>query len=179
MSTWRRADTASLNCPDFTPLARGGGGRLLRVALIAIGITLAVLFAGMRIYEAATTPPPEVLLYTRISSTPEVNFGEGTFDVKVFVRNDAEYTAKEVQVFVSGRSMPDLMCEWTDPPDAYEEGPGQSISGWIGDLEPGQVGSVIFYFQPKKPDQVKLIARVAAANVEGPERIVIAGEVLP
>ena len=170
----------SLNCPDFTALVRGGSGRrVLRTAVLAIALTLAALFAGLRMYEATTTPAPEVLLHTVINTTPQLNLGEGTFDVKAFVRNDSEYTANEVQVFIAGPSMPDLVCEWTDPPEAYAEGPGRSISGWIGDLEPGQIGSVVFYFQPKEPTQIKLIAQVTSANVAGPQRLVIAGEVLP
>lgn len=170
----------SLNCPDFSALGRGRAlKRVLRTTLIAIVFTLAVLLAGIRVYEASTTPTPDVLLYTIINTTPQLNLGEGTFDVKTFVRNDSEYTAKEVQVFISGPSMPDLVCEWTDPPEAYAEGPGRSISGWIGDLEPGQVGSVFFYFQPREATQVKLMVRVISANVAGPRRIVVAGEVLP
>ncbi|MBN1458024.1 MAG: hypothetical protein JXA57_00715 [Armatimonadetes bacterium] len=170
----------SLNCADFTALGRGRSlKRVLRTASIAIVVTLAALFGGIRIYEAATTAPPEVLLHTIINTTSQLNLGEGTFDVKAFVRNDSEHTAKDVQVFISGPSMPDLVCEWTDPPEAYAEGPGRSISGWIGDLDPGQVGSVFFYFQAKEATQIKLTAQVTSANVAGPQRIVLAGEVLP
>jgi hypothetical protein len=170
----------SLNCPDFASIVHASSGvRLLRTAALAIIITLAVLFAVIRIYQSATTPAAEALLHATISATSQLNFGEGTFDVRVFVRNDAEHPAREVQVFISGPGMIDLTCEWTDPPEAYAEGPGNSVCGWLGDLAPGEIGSVVFYFRPREPCQIKLTVQVTGANVEGPRRIVVAGEVLP
>jgi hypothetical protein len=172
----------SLNCSDFTRVAGAVGRpslRVLRTGVIAAIVVLAALFAIIGGYQSATSTGPSVLLRTTVSSTSELNFGEGTFDVRVFVRNEADYLARDVQVFVSGPSIVDLSCEWTDPPEAYDEGPGRSVCGWIGNLEPGQIGSVVFHFRPRQPCQIKLTAQVTAANLEGPKRIVIAGEVLP
>lgn len=172
----------SLNCSDFTRLAGPAGRtglRVLRTAIVAGVLVLGALFAIVRGYQSATSLEPTVLLRTTVSSTSQINFGEGTFDVKAFVRNEADHRAREVQVFISGPGLVDLNCEQTDPPEAYAQGPGRSVCGWIGDLEPGDIGSVVFHFRPREPCQIKLTAQVTAANLEGPERIVIAGEVLP
>ncbi|HUU54209.1 MAG TPA: hypothetical protein VMY87_04750 [Armatimonadota bacterium] len=175
--------TESLNCPDFTsllsgPPARARGWRILRTALLATVLAALGLFGVVRAYEAATRPAPPVLLRASVSTSSDATRNTG-LDVKVLVRNEADYPAENVQVFIGGPGMRRIVCEWTEPPDALVEASRTSTCGWVGYLEPGEIGSVQFHFTATEPCQVKLVAHIAAANLEGPERITIEGEILP
>ncbi len=176
--------TESLNCPDFTSLltvsraARAGGWRVLRTASIAAVLVALGMVGAVRLYEAATSPPAPVLLRATASVSADAAREEG-MDVKVLVRNEADRPAREVQVFVGGPGMPKLICEWTDPPEALVEATRTSVCGWVGNLEPGEIGWVQFHFTAEEPCDVKLVAQVTAANLEGPQKLTISGEILP
>lgn len=173
----------SLNCPDFTSIlvgapARARGWRILRTALIAIVLSGLGFFGIVRAYETLTKPPPPVLLRASVSIPPEATCSTG-FDVRILVLNEADCPAEDVQVLISGPAMRNIVCDWIEPPEAFGEVSRTSASGWVGYLEPGDIGSVQFHFTAEQACQVKLVAQVVAANLEGPHRVPIEGEILP
>ena len=175
--------TEALNCPDFTSLlvgapARARGWRILRTAVIAAVLAGLGFLGAVRAYEAAIRPPPPVLLRASVSVPTEATRSTG-FDLKIFVRNEADYPAQDVQVFISGPAMRNIVCEWIEPPEAFVEATPTSACGWVGYLEPGAIGWVQFHFTAEEACQVKLVAQVVAANLEGPHRVPIEGEILP
>ena len=175
--------TESLNCPDFTsllvgPPARARVWRILRTAVIAAVLAWLGFLGAVRAYEVVTSPPPPVLLRASVSVPTEATRSTG-FDVKIFVRNEADYPAQDVQVFISGPAMRNIVCEWIEPPEAFVEATKISACGWVGYLEPGAIGWVQFHFTAEEACQVKLVAQVTAANLEGPHRVPIEGEILP
>ena len=173
----------SLNCPDFTSIlttsaVRSHLWRLLRTAAIAVVLSLVVLLGAVRVYESVTRPPPPVYLRAKVSA-PAETFRESGFDVKVLVLNEADCAAEDVQVFISGPTMPKLICQSVEPSDAFVEWTERTVCGWIGRLEPGEIGSVDFHFAAEEACEVELVAQVVAANLEGPEKIAIEGAILP
>jgi len=175
--------TESLNCADFTSIlvgapARARGWRILRTAVIAAVLAGIGFLGAVRAYEVVTRPPPPVLLRASVSVPAEATRTTG-FDVKILILNEADYPAEEVQVFISGPSLRNIVCEWIDPPEAFVEATPTSACGWVGYLEPGAIGSVLFHFSAEEACQVKLVAQVVAANLEGPHRVPIEGEILP
>jgi hypothetical protein len=175
--------TESVNCPDFDSLLSRGRHRVspwrvLRTALVSLVLVGGAMYAVVRGYEAAVNPAPPVLLEAAVSVPSEATRDSG-FDVKILVRNAADYPANDVQVFLSGPSLPKLTCTSTDPPDAFIEATPRSTAAWIGRIEPGGIGAVQFHFTSEEPFQVKLVAQVVAANLEGPQKVTVAGEILP
>ncbi len=173
----------SLNCPDFTSILTGSPirshlWRLLRTAAIAVVLSLGVFLGGVRVYEAMTRPPPPVYLRAKVSAPGEC-FRESGFDVKVLVLNEADFPAEDVQVFISGPTMPKLIWQSVEPSEAFVEWTERTACAWVGRLEPGEIGSVDFHFLPEEAGTVKLVAQIVAANLEGPERIAIEGQILP
>jgi hypothetical protein len=108
-----------------------------------------------------------------------VSFQDSGFDVTVLVRNEAEHPAREVEVHISGRSMSYLSCQYTEPPEAFLEGTPRMVRALLGDLEPGQIGSVLFHFLASRTGELDLAAYVTAANVQGTEKVPVEGEVVP
>ena len=172
-----------LNCVDFSSLFTTAAARsrvlsVLRTALIALVGGLIAMFGVIRIYQIATEVPPPVLLRATVSA-PDECIRDAGLDIKVLVLNNADHPAEDVQVLISGLSMPHLTCQSVDPPEAFAEATRKSVSAWIGRLEPGDIGSVAFHFLPSKEGKVDLVAQVIAANMEGPQKIAIKGNVLP
>lgn len=173
----------SLNCSDFssiadTPWGRARILRIARTAFFVLALAFGGIFGGARLYEAAITPPPPVLLDARVVAPEEV-FRDAGYSVKIFVRNYADVAAEDVQVLLSGPMMHKLVCEDMDPPEAFIDAGPRVVSAWIGRIEPGEIGQVTFYFTPKEATDVKLRAQITAANLECPEQITIAGNILP
>jgi len=177
------ADEA-LNCPDFTSTLVVGGAKrrwlvpVLRTGVIAALAGIAAFLGVVHLYRAFTRPPPPVLLRAS-ASAPAVSFLEAGFDVKVLVLNEAEHAARDVQIFIRGPTVAHLVCQSVDPPEAFVEASPQMVCGWLGDLPSGHIGSVSFRFMADEPGELKLVAQVTAANVPGPQRVPIEGEVVP
>jgi hypothetical protein len=175
---------AVLNCLDFSSTlliseeVQRSLWPVVRTAMIAIALTLGGMFGMIRLYGALMQPPPPVLLRTSVS-TPSVTFQESGFDVKVLVLNEADRPARDVTVFIRGRSMAYLTCQSLEPPDAFVEESPQLTCALIGDLQPGEIGSVGFHFLASQPGELDLVAQVTAANVVGPQKMPIEGEVVP
>jgi len=146
--------------------------------VLSTAVALLVIFVFIHLYSRPTRPLPPVLLRASVSS-PGVSFREYGFDVKVLVRNEAAHTARDVQVTILGRSMPHLTCQYLRPPEAYLEGPAKSVCALVGDLEPGEIGSVLFHFVAAGTGELDLTAHVTAANFEGVQKLPIEGEVVP
>jgi hypothetical protein len=172
-----------LNCRDFTTLLtpsppRERLFRLLRTAAIAVVASLVVMLGAVRLYRLVTQVPPPVLLDAAVS-VPEECYQESGLDITLLVKNKADHAAKDVQVVISGQTMPRLTCQYVEPPEAFAEATSKSTSAWLGEIAPGDIASVSFHFQPQKAGKVDLLARVVAENMEGPTRIHIDTEVLP
>ena len=151
---------------------------LLRTGAVTTVVGLLAVFAFICLYSRPTRPLPPVLLKASVSS-PGVCFRESGFDVKVLVRNQADHTARDVEVSIYGRSMSHLTCQYVDPPEAYFEGPARAACALVGDLEPGDIGSVLFHFAAARAGELDLTAHVTAANLEGVQKLPIEGEVVP
>ncbi len=174
---------ATLNCPEFDstlvisrlphrfPLA------LLRTAALCAAALLLML-AAIYLYTRPPRPLPPVFLKTSVA-VPGITFRESGFDVTVLVRNQAEHTARDVQVTIHGPSLPHLTCQYIDPPEAYLEGAPKSVCALVGDLEPGEIGSVLFHFLASRPGEFDLTAHVTATNFEAVQTVPIEGEVVP
>jgi len=175
--------TESINCADFDSMLSGDRPgialrRVIRTALIALILVGGGMFAVIRGYEASVSPALPSLLEVVVSVPTEATMDSGLV-VRVLVRNQADYPANDVRVLLSGPSLPKLVCTGTDPPEAFEESTPRSTSAWIGSLEPGDIGAVRFHFTSDEPCQVKLVAQVVAANLEGPRKVTVGGEILP
>ncbi len=172
----------ALNCQDFASTLAGRGRRfalrITRTAVIAAVVTAIALFGFVSLYRKATEEAPPVLLRAAVSA-PEECEREAGFNVKVLVQNTADQPAEEVQVVISGLSMPRLTCQYMEPPEAFAEATEKATTAWIGRIEPGDIASVEFSFAPSREGKVDLVAQVIAANMEGPQKIPIKSEVLP
>ncbi len=172
----------ALNCPDFSSLLIGSGRRLAlrltRTVVIAAVLTALAFWGFVFLYQKATEERPPVLLRAVVNA-PEECEREAGFKVKVLVQNMADQPAIDVQVVISGLSMPRLTCLNTDPPEAFAEATEKSTTAWLGRIEPGDITSVEFIFAPSREGKVDLVAQVIAANMEGPQKIPIKSEVLP
>ena len=175
---------AELNCLEFDSILVTAGPAprrllaLLRTALIAVAATLAVMFGVIRLHGGLTRPLPPVLLRASVS-TPPVSFQDSGLDVKVLVRNEADHPARDVEVRISGQSMLHLTCQYVRPSEAFLNATRRSVSALLGDLEPGEIGSVVFHFVAAQPGELDMTAHVTAANMEGPQKLSIEGEVVP
>lgn len=175
---------AVLNCPDFdSTLAalrpqRRPKSPLLTTAALSAAFALLAMCLLIRLYHRPARHLPPVFLKASVSS-PGVAFRESGFDVKVLVRNESQHPAAGVQVTVRGPSMPYLTCQYIDPPEAYLEGPPKSACALIGDLDPGDIGSVLFHFSAATTGELDLTAHITSANLEGVQSIPIEGEVVP
>ena len=174
---------AVLTCVDFdSTLAaerkRRPPLRLVRPGpLVALAAALAIL-GVVHFYRGATLPPPPALLRATVS-VPSVSFRDSGFDVKVLVRNDAERPARDVEVFVTGRSLRHLTCQYIQPPEAFQETSRHSVSALLGDLQPGDIQWVLFHFIAARAGELDLTAHVTASNVPTPQKLQISGEVVP
>jgi hypothetical protein len=173
-----------LNCPEFSSTLTVGGPergqlvRVLRTTLLSVVVGLAVMVGLTRFYRARSEPPPQVLLKASVR-TPSVSFQDAGFDATVLVRNEAEYGARQVEVIISGRSVRHLTCDRVEPAEAFLEASRQSVRALLGDLQPGEIGSVLFHFTAQQAGELDLVALVTAANMEGSVRLPIEGEVVP
>ena len=173
-----------LNCPDFTSTLVVGTAKrrwlvpVLRTGVIAALVGIGAFLGVVRLYRAFTQPPPSVLLRAS-ASAPAVSFLDAGFAVKILVLNEAEHPARDVQVFIRGPTVAHLVCQSVDPPEAFVEASPQMVCGWLGDLAPGEIGSVEFQFVADEPGELQLVGQVTAANVPGPQRVPIEGEIVP
>jgi hypothetical protein len=97
----------------------------------------------------------------------------------VLLLNEGEHPAEEVQVLIGGKSIRNLVCQGVEPPECFLEATPRRVCARIKRLEPGEIGSVTFYFTPRQPGEVKLVAQVTAENANAPERIPIEADILP
>ena len=174
---------AVLTCLDFesslvAERKRRPAPRLVRTAPLAALAAILAIFGFIHIYRGATLPPPPALLRASVS-VPSVSFLESGFDVKVLVRNEAERPAQEVEVYITGRSLRRLTCQYIQPPEAFLESSANSVRTLVGDLQPGEIRWVLFHFMAARAGELDLTAHVTAANVPTPQKLQISGEVLP
>ena len=172
-----------LTCLDFqsslvAERKRRPAPRLVRTAPLAALAAILAIFAFIHIYRGATLPPPPALLRASVS-VPSVSFLESGFDVKVLVRNEAERPAQEVEVYITGRSLRRLTCQYIQPPEAFLESSANSVRTLVGDLQPGEIRWVLFHFMAARAGELDLTAHVTAAYVPTPKMLQISGEVVP
>ncbi|MFB3880706.1 MAG: hypothetical protein ACE149_05555 [Armatimonadota bacterium] len=171
----------ALNCPDFASI--GVGPRLtarqvIRTALIAAPLALIAMLAVVHFYRAATRSGPAVPLRATVSAPAETTADAG-FPVRVLVANQGEHPADGVQVTIVGKSIRDLTCQGIEPPECYVEATPRRACARIKRIEPGAIATVTFYFAPREPGEVKLVAQVSAENSAAPERVPVEAEILP
>jgi len=180
-----------LNCAEFSSTLTTTGAALRRVVLVpwagrparrlgflAMVVALAGALAVVHTYWAGSRAVPPALLRVAVSAPP-VSFQDEGFDVNVLVLNEADYPAREVKVFISGRSLRHLTCQSVEPPEAFLEASPQVVCALVGNLGPGEIGSTVFHFLSAKSGELDLSAHVTAANVEGPQTLPMEGEVIP
>lgn len=175
------ADEA-LNCPQFSTLLTLKARRpfpLLRYArTAAIGL---VIGAGLMLgLSRLTAPKPQAPVVFRTSvNAPETVFGEDPINVRVFAANQSEKPAQEVRVAIGGRDLRRLTVQSVDPPESFEEATPQLVTAYLGELQPGQIGSVAFRFTASETGELNLTIFVSAANLPVAERTAINCEVVP
>ena len=171
---------AVLDCPEFSSLlARRRlpyriGRATLRTTLIAV-VLIASAFVLRHLLEPAEAPP--VLLRVN-ARAPESCFQEDGFPVQVFVANQTEEVAENVRVFLSGGGLRTLTCQSVTPSEAFLEETPTVVGAGIGNLRPGEIGTVEFHFVANQCGEVALTALVVADNLPTPTKLSIEGEVL-
>jgi hypothetical protein len=174
---------AVLDCPDFSSLLVTAGlpsffhRPLVRTTLLGLVLAVPVLLGLLRLLTPPPPPPPAAIKVSA-RATP-ASFLEDGFDVTVFVHNQADHPATEVRVFVSGRSMSHLICQYVDPPETFEDASPRATSAFLGDLQPGQIKSVQFHFRSTRASELALVTHVTAANLDVLTRVPLSCEVLP
>jgi hypothetical protein len=170
-----------LNCPDFeTTLAGRPPSRLvpiLRTTLLSAALGLGFMLGLIRLVGPRKAPPP-AFLRTSVTA-PATVFQEEGLEIKMFVRNEAEQPASDIRVYISGRSMRQLICQSVEPAEAFEEATPQYACAWLGELGPGEIGTVSFRFSANVTGKLDLAARVTAANVSTPDTTPIECEIVP
>jgi hypothetical protein len=169
-----------LNCLQFTTgltLARRRSILpFLRTAVVGLAVGLALMFGLSHL--VAPKPPPEITF--RISlGAPNTVFGEDPIEIKVFVLNQSDKPAEDVRVFIAGRSMRQLTCQAVEPPDSFEDATPQRVTAYLGELPPGEIGSVLLRFTSSRTGKLDLAAYVTAANLPVPDKTPIDCEVMP
>jgi len=171
---------AVLDCPEFSSLlARRrlpfrAPRAALRTTLIAM-VLIASAFALRHLLEPAEAPP--VLLRAN-ARAPESCFQEDGFPVQVFVSNQTEDVAQNVRVFLSGSGLKTLTCQSVTPSEAFLEETPTAVCAGMGNLRPGEIGTVEFHFVANQCGEVALTALVVADNLPTPTRLDIQGEIL-
>lgn len=170
---------AVLDCPEFSSLlARrrlpyGGARAVLRTTLIA-AVLVASAFALKHLLEPAEAP----LVLLRVSArAPESCFQEDGFPVQVFVSNQTQDVAQNVRVFLSGSGLRTLTCQSVTPSEAFLEETPTAVCAGMGNLRPGEIGTVEFHFVANQCGEVALTALVVADNLPAPTKLHIEGEV--
>jgi hypothetical protein len=182
---WLRITDPSeaLNCADFALAVSGAGGRVrprhvIRTGAIAAVVALGAMVGAARLYQGLSQPGPSVPLRATVSA-PDETTAEAGFPVTVLLLNEGEYPAEAVQVVIGGKSIRNLVCQGVEPPECFLEATPRRACARIQRVEPGEIGSVTFYFTPRQPGEVKLVAQVTAENASAPERVTIEAEILP
>jgi len=173
----------ALNCADFASSGSSARSRLrarqvIRTGLIAAPLALIAMLGAVHFYRAATHTGPSVSLRATVSAPTEVTADAG-FPVKVLVLNQGEQPADAVQVVIGGKSMRNLTCQGVEPAECFADASYRAASARIAHIAPGAIGAVTFYFAPREPGEVKLVAQVSAENSTAPERVPIEAEILP
>lgn len=170
----------ALNCPQFsTRLTLGPSRSLLPfVRTVAIGLVVGLgLMLGLS-RLTAPRPPPEVSFRTSVSA-PESVFGEDPIEIKVFALNESEKLAEEVRISIGGRGVRRLTLQSVEPPECFEDATPQRVTAYLGELQSGEIGSVIFRFTASDAGRLDLAAYVTATNLPAPEKAPISCEVVP
>ena len=175
--------TEALNCADFTSIVSGAGARVrlrqvIRTGVIAAVLALAAMLGTVRLYHVVTQPGPSVPLRATVSAPAEASADAG-FPIKVLLLNQGQQPAKGVQVVIGGKSIRNFVCQGIEPPECFVEATARRACARIKRVEPGAIGSVTFYFTPREPGEVQLVAQVTAENAKAPERVLIEAEILP
>ncbi len=170
------------NCPDFStigyrPKTRVRPRKLTRTILIVGGLAVALVGGGMSLLRGARTGLATPL-HATVSVPSEVS-ADTSLSVKVLVRNEGKQAADGVEVTVGGKSMRNLVWQAVEPPEAFSQATPLAAIAYLGTIQPGDIGSVTFYFSPHKPGEIKLTAQVTAANMGSAEQILIETEILP
>jgi hypothetical protein len=177
------ADEA-LNCAEFVSTLEAGArprrmaSSLARTAAVAAALGLTALLGLSYLYRERGMPGVGPPLRVR-ATVPEVSFQDDGLDVRILVVNGAEYTAEGVTVVIRGPSMRYLAWQYTEPPAFHLAGTTRAPQALLGDLAPGEVGSVLFHLQADRAGELNLTARATAANIEGAAAARIEGEIVP
>lgn len=169
-----------LNCPLFSSLlvSRPLHKRPF-VGATAVGLVAGLgLMLGLIFWFGPGKTPPQASLKVGVD-VPPTAFQEQGLEVGVSVQNLAEKPAKDVRLVISGPGMSDFVCQYVNPPEAFEESAPRYTSARIGDVEPGQTTSVLFRFACHRTGRIRLTAMVTAANVPLPTKAPIDCELVP
>jgi len=182
---WLRITDPSeaLNCADFASIVSGARARVrlrqvIRTGVIAAVLALAAMLGTVRLYHGLSQPGPATVLRASVSAPAEATADAG-FPVRVLLLNQGEQPARRVQVVIGGKSIRNLVCQGIEPPECFVEATPRRACAQIKRVEPGAIGSVTFYFTPREPGEVKLVAQVTADNAKAPERVPVEAEILP
>jgi hypothetical protein len=173
------ADEA-LNCPRFSTRLTLGPSRsvlpYVRTTAIGLVVGLGLMLGLSRL--VAPKPAPPVSFRTSVSA-PDSVFSEDPIEIKVFALNESEKPAEDVRIFVAGRSVRQLTLQSVEPPECFEDATPQRVTAYLGELQPGDIGFIIFRFTASDAGELDLAAYVTATNLPAPEKTPISCEVVP
>jgi hypothetical protein len=161
-----------LNCPQFgTRLPSSAPARrvlpIIRTVAIGAVVGLGLMFGLSRLVAPKT--PGSTRLQTSVSA-PTSMFREDPLEIKVFVHNQADQPAKDVRVALVGRGMRNLTCLAVDPAECFEEATPQRVSAYLGEIAPGDIGTVLFRLSAGSTGKLPIAALVTAATLEVPDQ---------
>ena len=172
-----------LNCVEFSSVLSGTAGPVVtpRHRLNPILLLGALALAAAIVLPNLLTQPTETAstwLRTAVDAPPTVTQDED-LPVTVMVSNQGKQPARDVHVFVSGRSLSNLICQYTAPAEAFVEASPRVVCATLGNVPPGEVRSVAFHLSASRPGQLKLTVHITAANLATTGKLAIECQVVP
>jgi len=172
-----------VNCPEFRSLLTSEGRRRawygpVRTFAITAALTLAAALGAIH-WAGGPKRVPVTLPVSVSVSAPEMAMKEDGLDVTASVFNPTDRPAEGVEILITGRSLPWLICQSTNPPEAYLDSGGHSVSASFGDVPPGEQRIILFHFAPSRTGEVSLTANVTMKHVLGSSTESLESEIVP
>jgi hypothetical protein len=170
-----------LNCATFSSLLTGRGvsaGLRWSTVLVVLAVAAAVFGVLARSLRAPVGADATTSLRTSVDVSPTAVQNE-SLKVTILVANQGDHLAQDVRAFISGRSLPSLVCEYTVPEEAFLEVSSNAVCALIGNIPAGEVRSVDFYFRATKCGDLKLAAHVGGENLQATSALPIECQVIP
>ncbi len=151
---------------------------LLRTTTISLALALAGIYGATWLAQRLSQPVTPLPLRVVIG-TPDTSLQSKGFDLQVLLFNPTDQPVEGVRIIISGRSLPHLTCQYTDPPESIQEAKPRILTAFAGDLLPAEHAAVRLHFVSKKTGELSLDVYVTAASASSTKLHRIALDVLP